>query len=146
MEEIKCIENIEIIMFCGYIIFLSCGFDILIIICIVCCGVIFFCGYRCSGICDNCFKKGYYDRCIEFCRKEMFCGYECDGDFCESCKICRRKCEVFCDYNCCEKDCFEVCDFCIMLCSWRCFYYDCLLFCYEICDCLRCVFLCLKKL
>lgn len=146
LEEIKCTENIETTMPCGHIIPLSCGSDILTIICTARCGATLSCGHRCSGICDNCSQKGYHDRCTEFCRKEMLCGHECDGDLCESCKTCRRKCEVFCDHKRCEKDCFEVCDLCVMPCSWRCPHYDCSLLCHEICDRPRCAFPCPKKL
>lgn len=146
LEEIKCTENIDTTMPCGHINPLRCGSDILTTICTARCDVTLSCGHGCSEICGNCFKKGYHNRCTEFCRKQMLCGHECDSDLCESCKTCKRKCEVFCDHKRCEKNCFEVCDPCIMQCSWKCPHYDCTLLCHEICDRPRCAFPCPKKL
>ncbi|XP_061173740.1 NFX1-type zinc finger-containing protein 1-like [Saccostrea echinata] len=146
LENIECIETVQTKLTCGHICSHPCGLSQEEVKCESRCSVTLTCGHTCAGYCQDCQKSEFHERCPECCSKQLLCSHDCSSELCESCRVCHRECENYCDHAGCGKRCFEICDLCILPCSWKCPHHRCSLLCHEICDRPRCSFSCTKKL
>lgn len=145
-DNIKCSSFVETELSCGHFSTVPCSLSHTKQICSSLCESTLSCGHACTASCETCQKRGYHERCTQCCNMQLLCGHKCNSELCESCEVCNRECEQFCDHKRCGKRCFEICDLCISPCSWKCPHYQCSLLCHEICDRPRCSLPCPKKL
>ncbi|XP_062608634.1 NFX1-type zinc finger-containing protein 1-like [Saccostrea cucullata] len=146
LENIECIETVQTKLSCGHICSHPCGLSQEEINCESRCNATLTCGHPCVGYCQDCRGREFHERCPECCSKQLLCSHSCKSELCESCGICNKECENYCDHAGCGKRCFEICDMCILPCSWNCPHHQCSLLCHEICDRPRCSLPCPKKL